>query len=141
MLDEKFCIEGIFPHVFHARIIDNQHLFLTHNDGSYIARTPMDMFKDDYIENDLVKIISIYEDFYGKPTKIEPTKPTSEVEKVQETTQIDLLNFLLEHANVSQNKITEVCQKYKVTDIKDLPSEIVTKWIAKLQNSVDMRND
>jgi hypothetical protein len=53
MLDEKITIEGMFTIVLHTQIMDGNYRFLTQNDGSHIAKSPMGMFEDKYIANDL----------------------------------------------------------------------------------------
>jgi AAA domain len=56
LLDEKVTVEGMFTVVLHTIIMDSRYLFLTQNDGSHIAKSPMGMFKDKYIENDLAYV-------------------------------------------------------------------------------------
>lgn len=56
MLDDKISIEGMFTIVFHTEIIDGQYKFLTQNDSGHIAKSPIGMFKDKYIDNDLFYI-------------------------------------------------------------------------------------
>lgn len=41
-----------------------EYLFLTNTDGRYPAKTPMGMFNQMNIENDIQKIIEVYEKFY-----------------------------------------------------------------------------
>lgn len=53
MLDEKITIEGMFTVVLHSMIVDGEYKFLTQNDGFHLAKSPMKMFDDLYIENDL----------------------------------------------------------------------------------------
>jgi hypothetical protein len=146
MLDEKFNVEGIFPHVYHALVIEGRYRFLTHNDGKHIARSPLDMFKDDYIENDLQKIIEVYEDFYGKPEVQNALRETLEPEptKLTEPTStqtFQLLHFLLEQAGKDRDYVKKVLRKYNANDVKDLSEEVIAQWIASLQKEVNMRND
>lgn len=56
MLDEMIVLEGMFTIVFHSLIIDGKYKFLTQNDGIHIAKSPMGMFDQKYIENDLLEI-------------------------------------------------------------------------------------
>jgi hypothetical protein len=56
MLDDKITIEGMFTIVFHSLIIDGQYKFLTANDGTHIAKSPLGMFEDKFIDNDLADI-------------------------------------------------------------------------------------
>ncbi len=45
-----------------------QYKFLCQTDGSYSAKTPMDMFGTDWIDNDLAQIVEVYDDFYKDST-------------------------------------------------------------------------
>lgn len=53
MLDEKMKLDGLFIHILHARFIDGQYMLQTKMDGPYLARSPMEMWQDTYIPNDL----------------------------------------------------------------------------------------
>lgn len=49
MLDEKVCIEGMFTVVLRCR----EHKFITQSDGSDVAKSPIGMFDELEIDNDL----------------------------------------------------------------------------------------
>lgn len=49
MLDEKVCIEGMFTVVLRCK----EHKFITQSDGTDVAKTPIGMFEDLEIDNDL----------------------------------------------------------------------------------------
>lgn len=53
MLDEKITIEGMFTIVLSTVIKDDKYYFQTKNDGSILAKTPLEMFEDKLIPNDL----------------------------------------------------------------------------------------
>lgn len=53
MLDDKITLEGMFTIVLHALILEGKYKFLTQNDGIHVAKSPMDMFKNKLIDNDL----------------------------------------------------------------------------------------
>jgi len=53
MLDDKITIEGMFTTVLHSIVSDGKYRFITQNDGSHIAKSPMGMFEKEFIENDL----------------------------------------------------------------------------------------
>jgi hypothetical protein len=53
MLSEKITLEGVVTCVLHSTIIDGEYKFLTQNNGFSIAKSPMDLFNDEYIDNDL----------------------------------------------------------------------------------------
>ncbi len=52
--------------VLHTQIIDMQYKFLTQNDGIHVAKSPMHMFSDIYIDNDLSVIRNVIEEYYGE---------------------------------------------------------------------------
>lgn len=56
MVPNKVSIEGRITTVFHARVIGGEFKFLTQFDGLYSAKTPMGLFEDLYIDNDLQMI-------------------------------------------------------------------------------------
>lgn len=53
MLDEKITIEGLFTTVLHTLVVDDEYLFLTQSDGIHNAKSPLGMFEEKLIENDL----------------------------------------------------------------------------------------
>jgi len=63
MLDDKICVEGMFSIVLHSLIIDGKYKFLTQHDTIHLAKSPMGMFEDKLIDNDLLQVnnkIKIY---------------------------------------------------------------------------------
>jgi hypothetical protein len=57
MLEEKVSIEGMVTATFHAMVVDGKFKLLTQRTESHLARSPMDLFKDLYIDNDIDMII------------------------------------------------------------------------------------
>lgn len=53
MLDEKITVEGLFSIVLKTVVMNNQYYFATHNSGSDTVKTPLEMFRDDLIPNDI----------------------------------------------------------------------------------------
>jgi hypothetical protein len=66
MLDEKICLEGMFTIVLHALTNDNRYKFLTQNDGVHVAKSPLGMFEQKYIDNDLNEINKKIEDYFNE---------------------------------------------------------------------------
>jgi len=66
MLDEKITIEGMFTIVLHTQIMDGVYKFLTQNDGRHIAKSPMGMFQDKYIGNDLAFVKQKMNEYYNE---------------------------------------------------------------------------
>ena len=53
LLDEKVCIEGMFTVVLRALSENGKHYFRTQTDGLDVAKSPMGMFEQLEIDNDL----------------------------------------------------------------------------------------
>lgn len=65
MLDDKVVLEGMFPIVLHALVSDKfEHYFLTQNDGVHAAKSPIGMFEDTLIENDLSLVEKAIRTYY-----------------------------------------------------------------------------
>ena len=56
MLDEKITVEGMFTIVLRTMVRDGDYLFSTHNSGQDTVKSPMGMFKDDLIDNNLAAV-------------------------------------------------------------------------------------
>lgn len=64
MLDEKYCIEGACPIVLDCRVVDGRHVFVTRNDGTNLAKAPMDMLPDE-MDNDLRAVDAKIREYWG----------------------------------------------------------------------------
>ncbi len=64
LLDEKITIEGMFTMVMRTSVNQGEYLFSTHNSGHDTVKTPLGMFADDYIPNDLAEVDTAIKDFY-----------------------------------------------------------------------------
>jgi hypothetical protein len=53
MLEDKITLEGMFSIVLHSLIVDEQYKFLTQNDGIHLAKSPIGLFEERFIDNDL----------------------------------------------------------------------------------------
>lgn len=65
MLDEKLTVEGLFSIVIMAKNEDGKHYFVTKSNGKNTVKTPMDMFKDEKIDNDLKAVDAAIREYYG----------------------------------------------------------------------------
>lgn len=70
MLDEKITIEGMVTIVLRTELRDGSYFFATQNNGNDTTKSPMGMFADQLIDNDLAQVDAAICDFYG----IEPLK-------------------------------------------------------------------
>jgi len=64
LLDEKITIEGLLTIVLRTAVINGQYLFSTQNNGSDTVKTPMGMFDDEHIPNDLAAVDAAICDYY-----------------------------------------------------------------------------
>ena len=65
LLDEKITIEGLLTIVLRTKVINGQYLFSTQNNGHDTVKTPMGMFDDEHIPNDLAAVDAAICDYYG----------------------------------------------------------------------------
>jgi len=64
MLDEKVCIEGMFTIVLRAIKEEGKHYFTTQSNGFDVAKSPMGMFEELKIDNDLSAITEVIKKYY-----------------------------------------------------------------------------
>jgi dephospho-CoA kinase len=64
LLSEKMDFEGEFEMCLHARVDDGEYVFQTQQDGEYMARTPMEMFDDVLIPNDLSNVLRAVKTYF-----------------------------------------------------------------------------
>lgn len=69
MLDEKLCVEGLFPIVIDARVIQGEdgkpkHVFITENDGTNLAKAPIGMLPP-VMDNDLKAVDTAIREYWG----------------------------------------------------------------------------
>lgn len=65
MLDEKITIEGMFTIVLGADVCDGKYTFATQNNGSNTVKSPMGMFEEMNIDNDLLMIDNTIVEYYN----------------------------------------------------------------------------
>lgn len=64
MLDEKITLEGMVTIVLRTQVRDGHYTFATQNNGSDTTKSPMGMFPEQYIENDLAAVDAAICDYY-----------------------------------------------------------------------------
>jgi hypothetical protein len=64
LLDDKVCIEGMFTIVLHSIKLDGKYLFATRTDGLDVTKTPIGMFEEEYIDNDLNLVTNKIREYY-----------------------------------------------------------------------------
>lgn len=65
MLNEKLTVEGLFSIVLMAKNLDGRYVFRTHSDGRDTVKTPMGMFEQDEIDNDLKAVDAAIREYYN----------------------------------------------------------------------------
>lgn len=64
MLNQNITIEGKFTLIFHTQIVNDKFCFQVQSDDMFTARTPMGMFEDKYIDNDLNLVLKAVKEYY-----------------------------------------------------------------------------
>lgn len=65
LLNEKITVEGLLTIVLRTAVINGQYVFSTRNNGSDTVKTPMEMFADEHIQNDLKAVDDAIVSYYG----------------------------------------------------------------------------
>lgn len=65
MLDQQLTIEGLFTIVLLAKADEKRHYFVTQSDGTNPCKSPMEMFEDIEIDNDLKMVDDTIREYYG----------------------------------------------------------------------------
>ena len=68
LLSEKVTLEGLFTYIFFTKVEEGedgkmQYKLVTNNDGKCLAKTPMDMFEELEIDNDLNEILKVIKEY------------------------------------------------------------------------------
>lgn len=69
LIDEKVCLEGLFSIVLRSKKVDQNYYFFTQSTENDVAKSPINMFDDLYIDNDLKAVDDIIRDFYNIKNK------------------------------------------------------------------------
>ena len=64
MLDEKLTVEGLFSIVLLCQTDGDRHYFVTQSDGSTTAKSPMDLFAEREIDNDLKMVDKAIREYF-----------------------------------------------------------------------------
>jgi hypothetical protein len=65
MLDNYVTVEGKFTIVLKTVVQDGKYYFSTHNSGQDTVKSPLGMFADNYVDNDLKAVDAIIREYYG----------------------------------------------------------------------------
>ncbi|MFN3888117.1 MAG: ATP-binding protein [Aquabacterium sp.] len=71
LLDEKITPEGLFSIVLRTRVSDGHYFFATVNSGTDTVKSPMGLFSEQLIENDLAAVDAAICDYYSIGARME----------------------------------------------------------------------
>lgn len=74
MLDQQLTVEGLFSIVLLAKADEKRHYFITQSDGTNPCKSPMGMFEDTEIDNDLKMVDDTIREYYGLKKTVAPTE-------------------------------------------------------------------
>ena len=69
MLDEKLVLEGMFTIVLRCIQENGKHLFQTQSNGTDVCKSPMGMFEDLEIDNDLMMVDKTIREYYKEESE------------------------------------------------------------------------
>lgn len=64
LLDEKITVEGLVTIVLRTQVINGKYIFSTRNSGSDTVKTPLEMFEEEHIDNDLAAVDARIREYY-----------------------------------------------------------------------------
>lgn len=64
LLDEKITIEGLVTIVLRTHVINGRYVFSTRNNGQDTVKTPIGLFDDEFIDNDLLAVDKAIMNYY-----------------------------------------------------------------------------
>lgn len=67
LLDEKITIEGLLTIVLRTAVVNGQYVFSTRNNGSDTVKSPLGLFEDEHIPNDLAEVDAAIFGYYQLP--------------------------------------------------------------------------
>jgi ABC-type oligopeptide transport system ATPase subunit len=71
LLDDKITLEAMVTVCLHTQVKDGEYKFLTQNDGSHVCKSPIDMFDEEFIDNDLQLVKEKIESYFNDTTEEE----------------------------------------------------------------------
>jgi hypothetical protein len=65
LLDEKIVMEGLVTIVLRTAVINGQYIFTTKNSGSDTVKSPIGLFDNEHIDNDLSVVDAAIQEYYS----------------------------------------------------------------------------
>lgn len=144
LLDDKIVIEGMFTTVLRTFVDPGTgYFFLTHNNGHDTVKSPMGMFKENQIENDLSSVDATICDYYGIGSQNEE-KPV-EISQVSSDISEKLTKFQERiHATMDMDELKKIGAEIKALGLSDDSAErkeLLSAWEKQKQRILDTLND
>ena len=79
MLSNQLVIEGLFSIVLRSLYKNGEYIFQTQNDGTSVCKSPIDMFEQKEMPNDLYEVDKLIREYYG----FKPLNEKSEETKIE----------------------------------------------------------
>lgn len=120
LLDEKITLEGLFTIVLKTVVLldgnnQRQFCFATVNNGSDTVKTPMGMFTESLIPNDLKAVDTIIREYYGMPVNtFTPPAPHLEPQETPHDNQ-ENAGMLQQRTDNQQSSILDFAKSYTET--------------------------
>jgi len=83
LLDDKITVEGLFTVVLRTAIVEGKYYFSTLNDGSDTVKSPIGLFNDRLINNDLALVDAAIRNYYNFPAPFKATQAPAAATFVQ----------------------------------------------------------
>lgn len=131
MLDEKVTLEGMFSIVLRTRVDEDGYWFSTQNNGSDTVKSPVGMFEDALIPNDLKNVDDCIRNYYDLELEAlmesggfadAVAEHTEQKLKEQEEHHKELLDINAPHVDIIDDE-TPLASKTLLDDLKDLCKE------------------
>lgn len=130
LLDEKITVEGMYTIVLKTVVQDGKYYFQTQNSGHDTCKSPMGLFNNFLIDNDLKAVDTAIREFYdlgGTPVKAaEPVKEVVEEEPVK--VEKSLAEKLADFQNKEPEAVTPARRQRTATPVAEpTPEESVSE--------------
>ena len=86
MIDERYCVEGACTVVIDCIVQDGKHLFVTRNDGTNLAKAPMESLPD-VMDNDLKAVDTALREYWGMKPIVETVQSPKKKGNAHESDQ------------------------------------------------------
>lgn len=120
LLDEKITLEGLFTIVLKTVVLldgnnQRQFCFATVNNGSDTVKTPMGMFTEPLIPNDLKVVDAVIREYYGMPENVFTPPPSNTMQQEAKQSHEQNKDMLPQNPSHQQSSILNFAKSYSET--------------------------